>query len=305
MNEYYRLAYVRKPEFMGNTRTEEKDPKFNAVSDLPWTEREINTRIEAYRDMENKVISIAKTIPPEKQNAWFELIEYPVRGAAEMNKKILYAQLARHGKANWKESDAAFDSIVVLTQKYNSLAGGKWKNMMSSHPRNLSVFQKLAHQTAEGSLAMDQLPIVAWNGDGYAKYEGEKPIGYGLGYQRGAIHLQPETSVTYQFEGSMDSIWVEVALAPNHPVSGKKIRYAIAINGAAEQVIDYHTEDRNEEWKVNVLTNQAIRVTGFKLQKNKSGRYQTIRIRAVDEGVVIDQVKVWGRPPSSGYVSSR
>ncbi len=24
MNEYYRLAYIRKPEFMGNTRIEEK-----------------------------------------------------------------------------------------------------------------------------------------------------------------------------------------------------------------------------------------------------------------------------------------
>lgn len=24
MQEYYRLAYIRKPEFMGNTRTEEK-----------------------------------------------------------------------------------------------------------------------------------------------------------------------------------------------------------------------------------------------------------------------------------------
>ena len=28
MQEAYRLAYIRKPEFMGNTRTEEKDPKF-------------------------------------------------------------------------------------------------------------------------------------------------------------------------------------------------------------------------------------------------------------------------------------
>lgn len=30
MNEYYRLAYIRKPEFMGNTRIEEKDPKYKS-----------------------------------------------------------------------------------------------------------------------------------------------------------------------------------------------------------------------------------------------------------------------------------
>ena len=39
MQEAYRLAYIRKPEFMGNTRTEEKDPKFKVISDLPWSSR--------------------------------------------------------------------------------------------------------------------------------------------------------------------------------------------------------------------------------------------------------------------------
>ncbi len=38
MQEAYRLAYIRKPEFMGNTRTEEKDPKFKVISDLPWSD---------------------------------------------------------------------------------------------------------------------------------------------------------------------------------------------------------------------------------------------------------------------------
>lgn len=35
MNEYYRLSYIRKPEFMGGTRTEEIDPKYKIVTDLP------------------------------------------------------------------------------------------------------------------------------------------------------------------------------------------------------------------------------------------------------------------------------
>ena len=46
MNEYYRLAYIRKPEFMGATRTEENDPKYKIVTDLPWSEEEINSAIE-------------------------------------------------------------------------------------------------------------------------------------------------------------------------------------------------------------------------------------------------------------------
>lgn len=41
MNEYYRLAYIRKPEYMGNTRTEETKPHWNIVSDLAWSEKQI------------------------------------------------------------------------------------------------------------------------------------------------------------------------------------------------------------------------------------------------------------------------
>ena len=44
MQEHYRLAHIRKPEFMGNTREEEKNPVYRVVKDLPWSEREINER---------------------------------------------------------------------------------------------------------------------------------------------------------------------------------------------------------------------------------------------------------------------
>ena len=103
MNEYYRLAYIRKPEFMGNTRTEEKDLAYKQVKDLPWSERYINERIAAYEQLEFQVKMLAKKIPKHKEDAWFQLIEYPVLAAAEMNKKHLYGQLARHGKSDWKK----------------------------------------------------------------------------------------------------------------------------------------------------------------------------------------------------------
>lgn len=43
-------------------------------------------------------MGISKSIAVEKKDAWFQLVEYPVRCAAEMNKKFLYGQLARQGK---------------------------------------------------------------------------------------------------------------------------------------------------------------------------------------------------------------
>ena len=292
MNEYYRLAYIRKPEFMGNTRTEETNPKFKEIADLPWSETEIKNRIAAYNKIAEKVIQLSKTIAPEKQDVWFQLVEYPVRAAAEMNKKHLYGQLARHGLAQWAQSDAAFDVIQTLTKRYNSLAGGKWKNMMNASPRNLAVFQKVPRVKAEKTLPLLAKPLVMFNGTQYSKFSGAKPIAHGLGYEQGAISLKKGEMVEYSFNNlTTDSISIEVNLAPNHPVEGKLIRFEIYVDGQSLKIIDYHTTDRNEEWKINVLTNQAKRITKTKL-KNASGEHK-IAIKAIDEGVVLDQIKVW------------
>ena len=76
-------------------------------------------------------------------------------------------------------------------------------------------------------------------------------------------------------------------MSPNHPVEGKQLRYAISVNGEEPQVVDYHTEGRSEEWKINVLTNQAIRTTRHKVSSRKSLK---LTITALDEGVVVDQL---------------
>jgi hypothetical protein len=292
MNEYYRLAYIRKPEFMGNTRTEETDPKFKEVIDLPWSEQEIKNRIADYDRIAEKVVQLSKAIPADKQNAWFELIEYPVRGAAELNKKLLYAQLARHGRANWSQSDAAYDSIEKLTTKYTTLANGKWKNMMDSKPRNLAVFQKLPQVKSATPLKTFQAPFATFNGNQFVKFEGTKPVSHGLGYERGAVSIKKGDQAVYEFNSpATDSIRVEVALAPNLPVEGKLIRFEIKIDDQVPKIVDYHTSDRNEEWKINVLTNQAKRIILTRLDNKQ--RNHSITIKALDENVVLDQIKIY------------
>ncbi len=294
MNEYYRLAYIRKPEFMANTRTEEKDPKFKAVADLPWSEQEIKTRIADYEVLSNKVLKYSKLIAPEKQDAWFELVEYPVRCAAEMNKKHLYGQLARHGLAKWTKSDAAFATIQELTARYNSLGNGKWKNMMNAQPRDLAVFQQVPHTTANMPLVESKKPLAVADGSEYSSFKGSKPVEHGLGYNSNAISLKKGSAISYTFHNlDAGAIEIEVALAPNHPVDGNSIRYEISLDGKPLQVVDYHTIDRNEEWKVNVLRNQAISVTKAALLKK--GGAHVVSIKALDEGVILDQVKVWNK----------
>ncbi|MCS3122695.1 glycosyl hydrolase 115 family protein [Bacteroides faecis] len=289
MNEYYRLAYIRKPEFMGNTRIEEKDPKYKIISDLPWSEKYIKQRIKEYETIAAKVTSMSQKVAPDKQFVWFQLIEFPVRAAHEMNKKHLYGQLARHELADWRLSDTAYNNMASLMERYNSLNNGKWKKMMS-YPQSLPVFKKVPHTRSTTPLPEDDHPLYLFNGKDYSQFNGESPVTHGLGYQRGAISLSKGSDVIYNFKtNDTDSILIEVALTPNHPVEGKQIRYAISIGNEPEQIVDFHTEGRSEEWKLNVLSNQAKRTTSHKISSSKK---QSLKITALDEGVMIDQIKI-------------
>ena len=293
MTEYYRLAYIRKPEFMGNTRTEEKSAESKRVKDLPWTDSEVRLRIGEYARLDSAVTALSARIPEAKRDAWFQLIEYPVRAAAAMNHKHLYAQLARHGEDAWTASDAAYDTIVSLTARYNSLAGGKWNRMMNHRPRNLAVFDKVERvnevkeHTTPSATTLCQLSPVSYSG-----FLGTRPVCHGLGYHRTAISIDKGSSVLYDLPASTDSqLTVEVALAPNHPVEGNRLRFALqAIDGEgnslATHVADYHTEGRSEEWKVNVLTNRATRLLTVPASTRR------LVLTALDEGVVLDEIKV-------------
>lgn len=75
MQEHYRLAHIRKPEFMGNTREEEKNPVYRVVKDLPWSEREINERLNAYSELSETVEKAASKVPVDRQSAYFELVK--------------------------------------------------------------------------------------------------------------------------------------------------------------------------------------------------------------------------------------
>jgi hypothetical protein len=239
-----------------------------------------------------KVVQLAKRIPSAKQDSWFQLIEYPVRGAAALNQKLLYAQLARHGKAKWDLSDDAYNTIVELTNRYNSLGNGKWKYIMNFKPRELAVFDKAIQKTADKPSVLPVKPSFVLNGTAYSTFSGQKPLAHGLGYQRGAVSLPKGTAVTYPFTMNTDSLRIVLSLAPNHPAEGTKIRYSIQVDDGPAQTIDYGTQGRSEEWKQNVLTNQAIRTTNHRLAQPAR---HTVKITAVDDGVVLDQVKLFAK----------
>ena len=286
MEAHYQLSYIRKPEFMGNTREEERDPKYKVIKDLPWSEQTISERLRSYTVLSDVVERMESNIPADRQDAYFQLVKYPVQAAAQMNRKILTAQLARHSKADWKQSDAAFDSIVSLTQQYNSLQNGKWNRMMDFHPRKLPVFKRVEHTSATEPMMTDRKMLCKWNA---MECTYGKPVPYeGLGYERKAAGIRKGSSLTFAFDDyGKDSVEVEIRLLPSHPLDEKQLRFAISVDEAVPQTVSYETKGRSEEWKENVLRNQAIRKVTLPINKQASHK---LVITALDEGVVLDQV---------------
>ncbi|PRD47993.1 hypothetical protein C5745_07455 [Sphingobacterium haloxyli] len=291
MLEHYRLAYIRKPEFMGNTREEEQHPAHKVIKDLPWSEDEIIERLRAYGNLSDYVEKIETLIPDENRAAYFQLVKYPVQAAAQMNKKLLNAQLARHGKADWRQSHAAFDSIFALTHNYNILNNGKWNEMMDYKPRNLPVFQRVKERWASQPLPVYQKPRYAFSAVDFSDGSATRSPIEGLGYEGKALALQSGGSIVFHLDHlSGDSVMVEVRLLPNHPIEGDKLRFSISLDDGPAAEIGYETHGRSEEWKENVLRNQAIRRVVLPVSKHTGSR---LTLKAVDEGVVIDQVLVY------------
>jgi hypothetical protein len=286
MEEYFRLTYIRKPEYMGNTREEEKDPSYKIIKDLPWSESYINERLNIYNKLSDKVEQLHLKIPIQKREAYFQLVKYPVQASTQMNNKLLKAQLARHGKADWKESDLAYDSIVRLTQRYNK---GKWNHIMDFQPRKLPVFEKVKHESVQTQLIEEKLPVIKWNG---ADCINSNPILYpGLGYEGKAAGIKKGASFSYAFKKwKKDTLKLEIHLLPNHPVRSDQLRFTVAVDGGIAQAISYETIGGSEEWKENVLRNQAIRKLIIPI--NKKATHQVV-IKALDEGIVIDQILLY------------
>jgi hypothetical protein len=119
---------------MAGTRTEESDRKYwGTQRELPWAADYKSQRISDYKSISDEAEQMASAIPLDRQDTYFQLVKYPVQGAAQMNFKYLSPQ---------GESALAYDSIASLTRIYNQGISnfGKWNGIMDMHPRRLSVF---------------------------------------------------------------------------------------------------------------------------------------------------------------------
>jgi hypothetical protein len=148
--EYYQLAFERRPEFMGWSQVEPiRSTRFSEYNHFYYND-EAQKRLDRYSNLGRQLITVHAKIAANRQDAFYELVYYPVRCAQLMNRKFLqnekaYKYAAQHRlSANDFASLAktAYDSIGIETDHYNNrIRNGKWKHMVSMQPRDLPVFE--------------------------------------------------------------------------------------------------------------------------------------------------------------------
>ncbi|KAF2327741.1 glycosyl hydrolase 115 family protein [Flavobacterium daemonense] len=312
--EYYRLAFLRKPEYMGWSQTEPT----TQVKLSDFSEKEIWNRIKAYNSLVEKIDSLSAFIPQERKDAWFQLAVYPVKGAAYMNGKFLYWNLAamtsdEKEKAKYELlASESFHKIEALTDFYNTkLSGGKWNKMMSMHPRNLPVFDSVKEPETVLKEQKQTANRIAIQAKDFTYQKGFKNYSWktinGLGYSNNAVTLFPlkqqyfkteKPFVTYEFEIKTSGEYeVELRILPTHS-NNFDHEVGIQIDQNSAQFLKTNTKDREKTWKENVLRNSAIvRIPVLHLEIGK----HKIKIEVNQTGIVLDQLAVYPSSEGSSY----
>lgn len=155
LDEYYRLAWSRKPEYMG-FEYEWDDDEHTGLRDTEFSFANYNDaqqRLADYQNLADRVEAIAQALPSgtTTRESFFQLIQYPVQASYQMNRKFLMAQLNHElhadgltAEANWaaRETQIAYDSISSLNKRYNTMLNGKWKGMMTIPPGYTALYHK-------------------------------------------------------------------------------------------------------------------------------------------------------------------
>ena len=289
LDNYYRLAWSRKPEFMGWEY--EWDDK--AHTGLKPTE----FSFENYDDAQQRLADY-QCISDEAQKlsdgsaAYYELVQFPIQGAYQMNRKFLMAQI---GDA--QQMEAAYDSINALNRRYNEQLDGKWRGMMDLAPGFCALYQN--KPTIQDAMSVDLTPkheplegCCVLNLANYASKSHDARIVRGLGYDWQVMQLG---EATYTFPAvSSDTIEVTVYTVPFWPLyKGKTNAININVDNGKPQIFENKFAEYSRTWKDQVMRNGAICNLQFAVDKTKS--QHTISFKSVDYGQMLQRVIIdWG-----------
>jgi len=275
-----------------------------------------------YRKLLADAERIGKELPPEMQDAYFELVLHPVKAADIITELYVAA-----GKNQADKVRTLFAADQALTDHYNHmLAGGKWDHMMDQTHIGYIGWQQPDRNTmpeVHGAPLPDvplppEEPAKPGNGfveaDGYVSIEAEhysaKTDGKGaawekiLDYGRTLSAMEPYPSLAASFSSTEGAprldyrvylrnpsdLTVQAILGPSlNFVPGRGLRYAIAFDEETPQVIDYIADSSKQAWEKAVSDNARYGISHHHLTGTG---WHTLKIWMVDPGVALEKLVI-------------
>ena len=116
---------------------------------------------------------------------------------------------------------------------------------------------------------------------------------------KNAVALQKGSSIQFVFDAPRDgSAVIRTAMIPTQANDKGDIRYSVSIDGGEPVVYSLKEPYRSEQWKRNVLRQQALRQTSVQVAK---GRH-TLTVTALDDHIIMDQWMLDYKPSRQFYL---
>ena len=314
LDTYYRLAWQRKPEFMGY-EFEWSGDRLGQLHDtnFSFADGTAQQRLADYKSISDRIDAILHALPQEQQPAFFQMLAYSVKSAYQMNRKFLMAQRNHETGSSdaAREATQAYDSIQSLMAEYNTMLGGKWNQMISEIPPGLCAKYHLMPRlvdapTTEFRLPDDQRQIVFANALDLKKLTAKSPFriinGIGtdwLSLQMGQPHdpVQNPASLTSAHIDipldaktlTGDSLRICISVVPFWPLAADRSNsFGVSLDRCEPAVCENPIEEWSYPWKLQVFENRKDFILSFPIDRTKSRHTLTLIIG--DPGQMVQRI---------------
>ena len=309
LDNYYRLAWDRKPEFMGyEMEWDSKENNRLHDTDFSFETGTAQKRLLDYENICEAYDMIERNIEPEQRPALFEMLGYAVHSAYQMNRKFLYAQ-RNHETGSTVYAAMAKDAnekIEQLRKRYNEQLDGKWNYMISTIPPGYTAKY---HQMPElGNKPTDayRLPDAQRHPEFRHKIDlstltVKPPFRLLEGIGTDWLALQMGQPLDFNTTGSIDiplnsslitspsSLQICLSVVPMWPVAyDRSNKIAVSVDGGKAVVCENIFKEWSPEWKLQVLENRKEFVVTLPLDTKRSNHVLTLSI--VDPGQIVQKI---------------
>lgn len=306
LDRYYRLNFERRPEHL------EWPPVAENRHLSSYTPKEVSARLRAFRTLVAETKATSGQVPPALQDAWFELVEFPIRISAAANMRFFAAErynalidgqqaMARSAGGAAVEAQA---EITALTDRFhNQVAGGKWRWFMPEEPADSQwrIYRARPIPLPGAALTADPAAFLAevdgTLSAGSSVFEAETfkanrgwRLVEGVGRGEGVMIADAAgADLTLEIDASEDGRSLRIGVLPIFPDGqGGDIVLDVSIDGGVPQRVSWPRAVGSPAWAQGVLDNQLTATVGPPLAPGK----HVVRLTSRTGRVAVDQLRL-------------